>query len=176
MEGERQTPQSVKAELSIFDDHTYQVTHLKGQWRDVKPSNQYQGIEGTPLEFDIPKAAGWYLDFNDSYLIMEVAIEKFDKKAWADGDDVAFVNFIAAALFKDISCIGSEQKLEGENQMYGYKAYLYTLLTASLSAKQYQLGACGWARIRRANMMILPTTRPMPFARHGLLPAALTNF
>ena len=39
---------------------------------------------------------------------------------------------------------GGGQKIEGDNQNYSYKAYLFSLLSASMSAKQYQMSVCGW--------------------------------
>ena len=36
--------ESVKSELAVFDGPSYQVTHLKGAWLELSPSNQYRGI------------------------------------------------------------------------------------------------------------------------------------
>src|SRR5271163_2592464 len=148
MEGERQTLQSIKAELSLFDGPSFQVTHLKGQWAELLPENQYKGTEQVTIDIKIPKAEGWYLDFNDAFLLTDLSIVKDDdaKSAIGGNDDVALVNFAGAAFFKDVKLVGSGQKIEGENQSYMYKAYLYTLLSASVSAKKYQLAIAGWER------------------------------
>src|SRR5271163_4616610 len=100
------------------------------------------------IDIKIPKAEGWYLDFNDAFLLTDLSIVKDDdaKSALGASDDVALVNFVGAALFKDVKLVGSGQKVEGENQSYMYKAYLYTLLSASVSAKKYQLAIAGWER------------------------------
>ena len=74
MEGERQTLQSIKSELFLFDGPSHQVTHLKGQWMQLLPENQYQGTEKTTIHIKIPQAEGWYLDFNDAYIIVDLSI------------------------------------------------------------------------------------------------------
>ena len=57
MKGEPQNViQTIKSELSIFDDHAFQVTHLKGQWSENHPSNIYEGSDGASIIFNIPKA------------------------------------------------------------------------------------------------------------------------
>ena len=38
------------------------------------------------------------------------------------------------------------QKIEGENQAYAYKSCMYSLLSAPIASKQYQLGMCGWMK------------------------------
>src|SRR3981189_3237367 len=140
--------ESVKAELAVFDDHSYQVTHLKVKWLCMKPDNVYAGCTGNAIHFLIPKPTGWYLDFNDSFMVVKLQIIKAaDEKPPAAGTVVAFENNIIGTLFRDVSLITENQtKLEGENQNYAYKAYLYTLLNASKSAKAYQLANCGWMR------------------------------
>src|SRR5438093_10310012 len=109
MDGEGPS-QAIKSELSIFDDHVFQVSQLKHQWMKISPRNIYQGYDGTNIELAIPEADGWYIDFNDSYLVVYATIIKTDDsgnrvKLGAD-DDVAFVNFAGAALFKDVKLWG----------------------------------------------------------------------
>src|SRR5580700_5898999 len=115
---------TVKSELSIFDGPSYQVTHQKAQWMEIAPNNQYQGADGVNILFKINGSPGWYLDFNDSYIIVEAKILK--GKTAITTEMVAFENFGLATLFRDVSFTTSNQtKIEGENQMYAYRAYLY---------------------------------------------------
>ena len=139
------TRESVKSELSFFDDHSYQVTHLRGQHLRVRPNNQYQGCDGNQIQFKIPQSTGWYLDWNDSYMVVKVRILDKDANVLRGGEIVAFENNVIATLFKDVSFQTSQQtKLEGENGNYAYKSYIYCMLNASKAAKQYQLGVTGW--------------------------------
>ena len=139
--------ESVKSELAMFNGPSYQVTHLRGQWLQLLPENQYQGSAGTNIQFKIPNAAGWYLDFNDSYVLVEAKIVTSDDKAVGPKNLVAFENFALGTLFKDVSFTTlTNTKLEGETQSYHYRAYLYTLLNASYSTMKFQLGVAGWAR------------------------------
>ena len=51
--------ESVKSELSIFDGNSMQVTHVKGQYIEIRPEqNTYQGTEGSNIDFQIPSATG----------------------------------------------------------------------------------------------------------------------
>src|ERR1700721_575337 len=127
---------TVKSELSIFDGPSYQVTHVKGQYLELLPTNQYQGSDGVNILFKINGSPGWYLDFNDTYMIVEARILK--GKTPITNEMVAFENFGLATLFRDVSFTTSNQtKIEGENQQYSYRAYLYALLNASSANKQY---------------------------------------
>src|SRR5277367_84029 len=112
MEGESQTPQSIKAELSIFDDHSFQVTHLKGRWAEILPENLYEGTNQTSIMIKIPQAEGWYMDFNDAYILLDTSIVKADGTKISDTEEVAFVNYAAAALFKDIKLVGKKLKVK----------------------------------------------------------------
>src|SRR5271154_3485500 len=137
--------ETVKSELSIFENQSIQVTHLKGQWLKINPNNLYKGCEGGNIEFKIPKSVGWYLDFNDSYMILKTTILDKDAKALTGNEIVGFENNVISTMFRDVSmCSEDQTKLEGENQNYAYKAYLYTLLNASKNAKAFQLAVGGW--------------------------------
>jgi hypothetical protein len=137
--------ETVKSELSIFDGPSYQVTHVKANYLEIAPSNQYQGTGEVDVLFKIVGAPGWYLNFQDSYMILTCKIEDDAGKAVTD-QLVAFENFPLATLFKDVTFSTSNQtKLEGENQAYSYRTYLYVMLNASSNSKKYQLGASGWA-------------------------------
>ena len=92
------------------------------------------------------RAQGWYYDLNDNFMLIELALAKEDGVIKIGDDKVAFINYPGAALFKDMKLYTEYQKLEGENQAYSYKAYIYTLLTAPKSSKQYQLAATGWSK------------------------------
>src|SRR5438477_7559700 len=138
--------ESVKSELSMFDGHSYQVTHLKAQWLPILPQNQYTGTNGTDIIFKIRKSPGWYLSLRDSYITVQVSIEKADGTD-VDKDIVGFENFALGTLFKDVSFLSSNQtKLEGESQQYAYRAFLYALINGSYSAKKFQLQVAGWMK------------------------------
>jgi hypothetical protein len=116
MDGAFGSGESVKQELSIFDHPSVQVTHLKAQWLEIKPHNQFTGLMGNPILINITKAQGWYLDFNDSYLELTMKIVKKDRTAMGGAEKVAPINFVMGALFKDVSLSGgNQQKIEGEN-------------------------------------------------------------
>ena len=135
--------ETVKAELSIFEPLPYQVSHIKGNWIRHEPENDSLGTNtNTPITFKIPKAAGLYIDFNDSFIDLEVAIES--SATFATDTSVAFVNFALHSLFKDVTFEINGTKIEGANQHYAYKAYIFALINASQEAKRHQLQSSGW--------------------------------
>src|SRR5271167_2518709 len=138
--------ETVKSELAIFDGPSYQTTHLKGNWLEVVPYNQYQGSSGCNIIFKLTQSPGWYLDFNDSYMTTTVKIVNAAGKDVADTSIVAFENFALATLFRDV-CFSttSQTKLEGEQLNYHYRSYLYALLNASYTAKKNHLSVAGWS-------------------------------
>ena len=130
----------------MFNGPSYEVTHQNGQWLTLLPENQYQGMSGNNIIFKIPNAPGWYLDFNDTYILVEVKIMKPDDTPVAK-ELVAFENFALGTLFKDVSFTTSNQtKLEGETQSYAYRSYMYALINAPFNAKKFQLSIAGWSR------------------------------
>src|SRR3977135_3156938 len=144
--GQYGSTESVKSELAIFDGPSYQVTHKDGRWQEFQPQNLYEGTSGCNIIFKLTQSPGWYLDLNDTYVLVETKIETDAGVAVAD-ELVAFENFALATLFRDVSFTTQNQtKLEGENQHYHYRAYLYALLNAPHSAKKFQLSVAGWEK------------------------------
>ena len=136
--------ETVKSELSIFDGPSYQMTQIKSQLIEIAPYNQYQGTSKCDIKFKLVGAPGWYMDWSDSYISLQLQIMD-DKGKEVDEQKVAFENFPLVTLFKDVSCLTENQtKIEGENQNYAYRGYLYTLLNAAYSSKSFQLQSGGW--------------------------------
>jgi len=136
--------ETVKSELQIFDRPEYQVSQLHGDWIEYTPTVSCVGTDtATPIQFNVPAAEGLYTDLANSYLIINLTVSKGDAVI-ANAAKVGLLNFPLGSLFKDVSLYVNNQKVEGDTQMYAYKAYLYNLLGAGAIAKQYQLLAGGW--------------------------------
>src|SRR5277367_4904793 len=139
------TAETVKSELSIFDPLPYQVSHVKADWIRQDPENNCYGTNtATPIILNFDRSLGLYLDFSDSFIDMCVAIEGLSTEAAAN-NKTAFINFIMHSLFKDISFSINNTKVEGENQLYAFKSYIYALLNCSQQAKSHQMQSQGWA-------------------------------
>ena len=147
------TPETIKSEVSVFDQPSFQVTHLKGLWLKVSPTGTYIGTNHqTGLDFHIDRAEGLYLDLNDSFIVVKFHFADANLKPYPpyhetnnkDPKRIALVNFGLAALFRDVSMRINGTKIEGENHMYATKAYMYNDLSAGKNAKRYQLQVCGW--------------------------------
>src|SRR5579862_3270812 len=131
--------ETVKSELNIFDPLPYQVSHIKGDWIRQEPENNCYGTSHTtPIIIKFDRVPGCYLDFNDSYVDGCVSIEG---ESTAELPKVAFVNFVLHSLFRDISFSINNTKVEGENQNYCFKSYIFALFNTHESAKQHQMQA-----------------------------------
>src|SRR3977135_3171295 len=133
--------ETVKSELQIFDRPEYQVSQLSGDWVQFKPVTS---CVGTPIQIDAPRAKGIYTDLTNSFLSISCSIVGASDAAVAATSKVALVNLALSSLFKDVSLLINNQKVEGDSQMYAYKSYIYNLLAASVAFKKHQLAASGW--------------------------------
>jgi len=137
--------ETVKSELQIFDRPEYQVSQLSGDWVQFKPVTSCVGTSvGTPIQIDAPRAEGIYTDLANSFLSISCSIVGASDAALAATSKVALVNLALSSLFKDVSLLINNQKVEGDSQMYAYKSYIYNLLAASVACKKHQLAASGW--------------------------------
>ena len=108
------------------------------------PQNQYQGTNGCNINFKIPTSAGWYTDLSDSYMVITVGVRS-STGGTIGTDKVSWENCVPTTLFKDMSFCGKAQtKIEGENQNYAYRGYLYNLINGGVSAKKNQMQVIGW--------------------------------
>src|SRR5271163_2284931 len=140
------TTETVKSELSIFDPLPYQVSHIKGDWIKHEPENQCYGTNtATPIIIKFDRTPSIYLDLKNCFIDAQVAIESTEGGSTAETKKAGFVNFALHSLFKDVSFSLNNTKVEGENQQYSFKAYIYALLNSSQQAKQHQMQAAGWA-------------------------------
>jgi hypothetical protein len=138
--------ETVKSELQIFDRPEYQVSQLSGSWQEFKPVTSCVGTNvGTPIQIDVPRAEGMYTDLANSFLQISCTIVTGTADAAIAKDaKVAMVNLALSSLFRDVTLLINNQKVEGDSQMYSYKAYIYNLLAASVACKKHQLAAAGW--------------------------------
>src|SRR5277367_6266280 len=137
------TAEMVKSELSIFDPLPYQVSHVKADWIRQEPENQCYGINTVaPIIIKFDRSPGLYLDFSDSFIDVCVAIEGLGTEKAANYK-TTFVNFAMHSLFKDISFSINNTKVEGENQMYAFKAYILAYLNSCQVAKKHQMASTG---------------------------------
>jgi len=142
--------ETVKSELQIFDRPDYQVSQLSGGWIEYKPQTSCVGTDvGTPIIIDVPEAEGMYTDLGSSYLALAISIITGTDQApvalsSTAAPKLALVNLGLSSLFKDLALFINNQKVEGDSQLYAYKAYMYNLLAASTATKAHQLASCGW--------------------------------
>ena len=70
--------ETIKSELDIFTQPSFQTTHLKGLWQRFTPAHTYAGhvSKDTPITIVVPKSAGMYTDLNSSFLVIQAKIVK----------------------------------------------------------------------------------------------------
>jgi hypothetical protein len=95
------------------------------------------------FEFVIPSEGHDYTFLPLTRLEGEIEIRKSNGNAIANTDLVAPINLISSALFRQIECeINGVQVADLTSPTYHYKAYLETLITYGIDAKNTHLQAC----------------------------------
>ena len=107
--------ETIKSELDIFTQPSFQTTHLKGLWQRFTPAHTCAGhaSKDTPLTIIVPKSASIYTDLNFSFLVVGVKIvKKDDGTNYADAANVAFAQNSMHFLFKNMSMYINSTKFE----------------------------------------------------------------
>jgi hypothetical protein len=138
----------VNLELSSFDKPVYQTTHIKSYTEIQHIDNRMASTdENTPLYFKIPKNAGVHVSLRECKLDLVLTIVEVKNGAIANltaDAKVALTNFVGASLFRDVVLRVNNTKLEGDNSLYPWKAYIYTLFSLPDASKTFQFQTAGW--------------------------------
>src|SRR3981189_485036 len=74
--------ETVKSKLQIFDRPEHQVSQLHGDWIEFTPVTSCAGSNvGTPIQFDVAKAEGFYTDSANSFITISCSIVTGTKDA-----------------------------------------------------------------------------------------------
>ena len=101
---------------------------------------------GSPIEFLVKASEKLYLDLNSSRIVVRGQIVKKDGTALGDAAacKTGAVNLLLHSLFKDVTVQFNNKTVSDPSNMYAYRAYLETLVNASIDAQKSRLQTEGW--------------------------------
>ena len=134
------TQLATKSELMLWQVPMTQVAIEKGEWECVQPQNPITD-EG-PYSFRLP-ANMYSLDLQRNYIHMVLRIVDSNNEAikppTAPKKGVAPVNLLAKAFFRNVRLFIGGHLVSDANNMYMYRAFLETELSANTEAKTTHL-------------------------------------
>lgn len=135
-----------KSELDLFDVPPTQTSVENSFYRQFFPTTSLE--RGGPIEFQVKVPASSYLDLQQTILYLKCRIMKHNGDAIASVAAthadfpktlVAPISYFHATLFKNVEVYLNSKPVNQTDNLYGYKAYLETLLSFSREAKTGQL-------------------------------------
>ena len=103
------------------------------------------------IQFIIPPTANQFIDLRRTLLHVEAKIVRSDGKDLVDAEFVAPVNLSLHSFFSQVE-VELQQQLVCSNQLYGYKAYIETLLSSNEEAHSTFLRSQGFAKDNTATV------------------------
>jgi len=97
------------------------------------------GVQGTPINFEIPGAGDEYIDLCNSLIYVRLKVVKQDRSAIGNDTVVAPMNLFLQSLFSQVDIYRNGTPITTASDMYGYRAYMETLLSYGEDAKKSQL-------------------------------------
>ena len=141
--------QVIPKELNIFDAPSLSAPYQKVQYVEYRSASPLN--EGGPIQFIIPPTANQFIDLRRTLLHVEVKIVRKDGKGLEDTDIFAPINLPLHSFFSQVE-VELQQQLVSSNQLYGYKAYIETLLGFNKEAGQTYLKCQGFSKDNSATI------------------------
>ena len=133
---------TVSSQLDLFNVPPSQTSLDDSYFIEYKPVSSLSA--NSAVEFSIPPDDEKYLDLENSYLHVRVAITDENGDDLADGKEIAPVNNFLHSLFGQVNLYINGTLTNSLNDTYPYKAYIETLLSFGKAAKQTQLVSSLW--------------------------------
>jgi len=141
-------------EVELFDPASKQVVLQRSKTISYSPVTSLVTNDGV-IEFSIEGSSDEFIDLNDTELVVECKIvNAADNVILKATDDIAPTNNWLHTMFSDVKLEIQNQVIEGGEFMYGYKAYLYNLLTHSKESKSTQLENSCWIKDTAGHMNV----------------------
>lgn len=141
--------QVLPSELNIFEPPSLSAPFQKVQYVEYRSASPLN--DGGPIQFIIPPTANQFIDLKRTLLHVEAKIVRTDGKD-LDGDDKwGPINLTLHSFFKQVD-VELQQQLVSSNQLYGYKAYLDTILGYNAEAGDTYLQSQMWYKDQTGTM------------------------
>ncbi len=143
--------ESVRSELELFTVKPTQTSIEETSYQSFHPITTLD--RGNPLEFRLISSDTDYLDLNDSVLYLKARIlDENGETISTDLDEGRYptkaivfpINNFIGSYFKQVEVYANGKQIGSSNTLYGYRAYLETLLSFDDAAKQEQLEIGGF--------------------------------
>lgn len=131
--------ESLNSELDLFSVEPTQTSIDSGSWIEYNPISALQ--HGTGIEFVIQGTGTDYIDIAKTRLYVKARILQNDDTPIDNTHAVAPVNLTLSSIFSELDIKMNGTTISNTNSMYAYRAYLETLLSYDVSAKESQLTA-----------------------------------
>ena len=128
-----------KSELDLFSIPPTQTSIESGTIVEYHPISTI--ADGAPIEFDVASSGDDYIDFANSQLYVKAQILRADGTDMHNDDTVGPVNNFLHSLFSQVDVSMNGTLITNSTNTYPYRAYIETLLSYGMSAKQSQLTA-----------------------------------
>ena len=132
--------QAYPPELCLFEPPPQEASLQKLQYVEYRPNSQ---LNSGPLTFVINPTANQYIDLKRTRLHIKAKLVKGDGSAPAVTENVAPCNLILQSLFGQVE-VQMQQQVVSNCQLYGYKAYIETVLDNDKSVKETKLQMQGY--------------------------------
>lgn len=132
-----------KTELDLFSLPPTQTSIEGGQWVHYKPLSSI--TDESPIEFVVPGHGDEYLDLSQTLICVKVRILKTNNEPLdAACDKVGPVNYFLHSMFSQVEVYFNQKLVSANGNTYAYRAFIETLLSYDLAAKETHLSSALW--------------------------------
>lgn len=133
----------IGSEFNYFEALPTQSSYVSNFQQDFHPCTTLNHL--SPIVFDIPGADNLYINLSKTLLQLSVVIRKPDGTAVADSK-AAPVNLPLHSLFSNVELRINNTICSDQNNFYGYRAYLESLLSYGKDVQNTQLRGPGFEK------------------------------
>ena len=140
----------VSSELDLFSVPPTQTSIESGTYVEYHPISSITG--SSPLEFEVCSSGEDYLDLANSYLHVQVKLQRANGADLEDGDPVGPVNNFLHSMFSQVDIQLNGTLVSSSTNTYPYRAYIENLLSYGPAAKKSHLTAALFYKDRAGKM------------------------
>ena len=144
--------ESIPDEVDVYAPMLQQSIIKDDFDNEYLPVNAIQ--QGAPIEFSIKSGDEYYLDLNDSRMVVTAKITKANGADMDDNVRASTVNLLLHSLFREISATLNDTPVSDPNPDYPYRALLETILNFSEDTQKTRLITEGFYKDTAGHMAV----------------------